>query len=338
MKKILQILILIALLSSCKQEVQPGKIKTSTGFALGTTYNIQYEVDNDTIDYTDDIEKVFNVVNKSMSTYLPTSDITRINRGDSTLVVDEHFKKVFNFSEDVWKKTKGYFDPTVGALVDAWGFGPNKAINVTPVRIDSILKFTGFDKVELTSKGTVHKKHPSLALDFNALAKGYTIDLVGQMLDGKGVENYLIELGGEILTKGQNSKTVKKWVVAIESPVQKENERILIKKVQLEDKAMATSGNYRKFRIDENTGEYYVHTINPLSGRPLKSNVLSVSVVANTCMEADAYATAFMVMNLNDSKKLLKELNDVEAFIMIVDKEGDLQNFTTRGFQELLVD
>ncbi|MCX2680389.1 FAD:protein FMN transferase [Galbibacter sp. EGI 63066] len=329
------------LLSGCDSK-EDVNFKVEQGYALGTTYSIKYEVSGDTVSLKKDIEAVFEVVNKSMSTYLPTSDISAINRGDSTVVVDEYFREVYLKAKDVWRKTDGFFDPTVGALINAWGFGPESAIkDMDEEEVDSLLEFTGFNKVFMSDDYRIIKENKNTFIDFNALAKGYTIDLIGRMFDEKGVENYLIELGGEILTKGNSPRTnkVKNWVVAIDSPLQEEKEqRVLIAKIQLKDKAMATSGNYRKFRVDEETGEHYVHIINPLTGYPQKSNVLSVSVVADICMVADAYATALMVMPLDAAKKLLKNTPEIEAYIISADKDGDLIEYRTKGFQELLID
>ncbi|WP_242009245.1 FAD:protein FMN transferase [Robertkochia solimangrovi] len=313
-------------------------MKNEQGYALGTTYNIKYEVDNDSINLKQDIEDVFYLVNRSMSTYLPTSDISKVNRGDTTVVVDEYFKEVYLKAKEVWRNSNGRFDPTVGALVNAWGFGPEKAVNhMDSTKVDSILEFTGFDKIFLSEDDHIVKSNPKVYLDFNALAKGYTIDLIGRMFDSKGVKNYLIELGGEILSKGTNTQRVKEWVVAIDSPEQEDEKRVLISKVKLHNKAMATSGNYRKFRVDKESGDMYVHTIDPISGYPQKSNVLSVSVIANTCMEADAYATALMVMPLDKAKALLKTQTQLEAYIISADKDGDLNEYRTSGFESLLL-
>lgn len=337
-KFILPALISFLLICSCTDKKSEQILKTEQGFALGTAYLIKYEVKNDSIDLSGDIEKIFSDVNKSMSTYLPTSDISKINKGDSTVVVDEYFKEVFLKAKEVWENSNHKFDPTVGALVNAWGFGPEITVrNMDQKQVDSILQFTGFNKVNLTDKGNIIKAHPSVYLDFNALAKGYTIDLIGRMFDQQRVKNYLIEVGGEILTKGANTKTVKNWVVAIDHPLQNDGERMIIQKVKLENKAMATSGNYRKFRVDQKTGEHYVHTINPKTGYPQKSNVLSVSVIADTCMEADAYATAFMVMSLDEAKELLRKTDFLDAYIISTDKDGNLEEFKTKGFQKLLL-
>ncbi|MCF8715819.1 FAD:protein FMN transferase [Joostella atrarenae] len=335
------IFILSLFFIGCSQTESEPNFKTEQGYALGTTYTIKYEIENDSVSLKPQIEAVFDTVNKSMSTYLPTSDISAINRGDTTVVVDKYFVEVFMKAKEVWRKTGGFFDPTIGALANAWGFGPEMAIDhMEAHEVDSLLQLTGFNKVFMSEGHTVVKKNKDIYLDFNALAKGYTIDLIGRMFDENGVDNYLIELGGEILTRGNSKKTnkIKNWVVAIDSPVQDNEQRVLIAKVQLKDKAMATSGNYRKFRVDKETGEHYVHIINPLTGYPQKSNVLSVSVVAKTCMVADAYATALMVMPLDKAKELLKETPEIEAYMISADRDGDLVEYKTKGFQELLIE
>lgn len=329
---------LVFLTISCTDKKADVVMKTNTGFALGTTYTIKYQIPDKEVDYKQDIENIFHEINQSISAYLPTSDISKINKGDMSVVIDDYFKTVYDFSREVYEKTDGFFDPSVGALVNAWGFGPQKPINnLKAKQVDSILKFTGFDKVTVTADRKVVKAHPSVTFDFNALGKGYAIDLIGKMFDEKGIKNYIIEVGGEILTRGQNSKKVKKWVVAIDSPVQNSEERVFIEKIELENKAMATSGNYRKFRVDPETGDHYVHILNAKTGYPMKNNVLSVSVVADNCMKADAYATAFMVMPFDKSKKLLKTLKNVDAYIISTDEDGNIQKYTTGGFQKLII-
>lgn len=327
------------LMTSCVNKPKDVIMRANTGFALGTTYTIQYEIENEKQDFQEDIENVFHIVNKSMSAYIPTSDISRINRGEEGVVVDDYFKEVYEFSREVYQKTDGYFDPSVGALVNAWGFGPEKPINnLTGKQVDSIMEFTGFDKVSLSPDRKISKAHPSVTFDFNALGKGYAIDLIGKMFDEKGINNYIIEVGGEILTKGKNTKRVQPWTVAIDSPVQDDDaERQYMEYIFLENKAMATSGNYRKFRIDPETGDHYVHILNAKTGYPMKNNVLSVSVIADNCMKADAYATAFMVMPYEKTKKLLSELEDVDAYVVSRDQFGNIQKYVTKGFQDLII-
>ncbi|WP_254785739.1 FAD:protein FMN transferase [Zhouia amylolytica] len=329
------------LIFACKTEQKQSAnsiLQYEEGQALGTTFHIQYEVAHDSIRLDDEIQTVFENMNRSMSTYIPTSDISKINKGDSTIAVDANFKEVFFTAQRIWKETNGLFDPTVGALVNAWGFGPDKPLaRIEQEQVDSILEFTGFDKVSITEEGYILKNHPYVYFDFNALAKGFTLDLIGRMFDEHGINNYIIEIGGEILTKGKNVVKDKDWIVAVDDPTQQEGERTLIAKIKLKNKAMATSGNYRKFRLDSLTGERFVHTINPKTGYTQKSDVLSVTVIASTCMEADAYATAFMAMPFEESKALLGKLNDVEAYFISAAGKDSLKEYKTEGFKKLLV-
>ena len=337
--KTLLLLVAGSTLLYCVGPKQEPVYKNDRGTALGTTYNIIYEVPNDSVDFREAILAVFDSVNASMSTYWPDSDISRINQGDTTVQVDAYFKEVFLKSKEVWQTTHGVFDPTVGALVNAWGFGPGKSLAaLDSAKVDSILVFTGMEKVSLKGGNRIIKAHPDLFLDFNALAKGYCIDLVGRMLDRNGVENYLVEIGGEVLSKGRNTSKVKNWVVAIDSPVQSDQDRVLIARIKLEDRAMATSGNYRKFRIDEKTGEKYVHTIDPRTGYPFKNKVLSASVLSSTCMEADAYATAFMLMSLDSIQATLKAVPGLEAYIISFDDNGAISEYRSPGFEELVLE
>ena len=304
------------------------------GNALGTTYSITY-VSNKEVDYQKEIDSVFQVLNQSMSTYIPTSDISKINEGDSSVVVDNMFREVFEISTQVHEASHGFFDPTIGVLANAWGFGPGEQIALDSLKIDSLLGYVGWNKVRLNQDNTISKKHPAIRFDFNAVAKGYAIDRLGALLDAKGIANYLVEVGGEVLAKGTNLVSGNQWTVGIDDP-QVEVGRQLKLIVSLEDKAMASSGNYRKFRIDPETGEKYVHTINPKTGYTKNSYVLATSVVANTCAVADAFATAFMAMDLEESKKVLEDHQELEAYIIHLDKNGVTQEFMTPGFEVLV--
>jgi len=284
------------------------------GEALGTTYNITI-ITTETMEIQNEIDSVFRAVNKSMSTYLPDSDISRINRGDSTIVVDTMFREVMGISEEVYEKTQGYFDPTVGVLVNAWGFGPGQEMVMDSSTVDSLLVYVGFNKIALSQDHTVLKRQPGISLDFNAVAKGYTIDRLAAVLDKYNVQDYLIELGGELVGKGGNIVNEKPWVVGINDP-QADGTSSIKLKIQLTNRAMASSGNYRKFRVDSLSGRTYVHTIDPITGFTKNSNVLSASVIANSCAIADAYATAFMAMDLDESVKLLVKQRELEAYII----------------------
>lgn len=307
----------------------------TAGPALGTSYSIIY-LSHDPLDLQSDIDSVFTVVNQSMSTYIPGSDISRINKGDTTIQVDHMFREVFDLSKEVHSQTDGYFDPTVGVLVNAWGFGPGEPIELDSARVDSLLDYVGFDKVRMTVQNRVHKELPQIRFDFNAVAKGYAIDRLGRMLDAYDIDHYLVEVGGELLAKGENRQKKKRWVVGIDDPEVIEGRR-LKQTIYLKDQAMASSGNYRKFRFDAATGEKYVHTIDPKTGFTKNSKVLSSTVLTSTCARADAFATAFMAMELEDSKKVLSEETDLEAYFIYLDEEGNTKEFMTEGFEALLV-
>ncbi|UJH68162.1 FAD:protein FMN transferase [Allomuricauda sp. SCSIO 65647] len=304
------------------------------GQALGTTYAITYIADEQ-LDYQSEIDSVFAVVNQSMSTYIPTSDISKINNGDSTVTVDAMFKEVFQISKEIYQSTDGYFDPTVGILVDAWGFGPGEQLNLDSAKVDSLLRFVGWEKVQLNPDNTITKRYANIRFDFNAIAKGYAIDRLGSLLDQKKIDNYLVEVGGELLAKGTNKISGKRWTVGIDDP-QVEGGRRLKRIIFLKDRAMASSGNYRKFRIDSVTGEKFVHTIDPKTGFTKNAKVLATSVIADDCATADGYATAFMAMDLERSKNILKEQPVLEAYIIYLDDEGETKEYMTSGFEKLV--
>ncbi len=307
-----------------------------TGSALGTTYSIQYSGAMART-YKKQLDSIFAAVNQSMSTYIPTSDISRINAGDTTVQVDAMFEEVLRLSKEVHRVSEGAFDPTVGQLVNAYGFGAAQGFKVVDsAKVTQLLKGVGLDKVTLTPEKKIRKTDPSVYLEFNAIAKGYCIDRIGVFLEQQGIEHYLIELGGELLAKGQNVVKQKDWVVGIDDPTELE-QRVITTTMRLKDRAMATSGNYRKFRIDPETGNKYVHSIDPLTGYPKLSNVLSVSVLAASCVEADAYATTFMIMDLDETKALLQEHTGLDVYIIFADVDGEIEVFSTQGFEDMLL-
>ena len=292
------------------------------GYALGTSYGVQYQqIDADYDTVQAGIDSIFYMVNKSLSTYLPDSDISQINRGDSTLVVDQHFKAVYNKANILWYKTQGLFDPTVGAWVNAYGFGPEKPLNeISSAQRDSLMQVTGWARIQLID-GRIVKDNPAIYIDFNAIAKGYTVDLVAHYLSNLGSENHLVEIGGEVVAKGLSPTSGALWKVGIDNPQQQE-ERSLQAVLSLDNQALATSGNYRKYRVDEKTGQKYVHSINPLNGKPVRSKVLSASVKAPDCMTADAYATSLMVMSFEQGKALIEADPSLSAYWILAKGAG----------------
>lgn len=336
MKKLSALLIIFGFLVSCGGKTETASV--FSGEALGTTYSVQYFSEKD-INFENAMDSIMEEINTSMSTYSTKSDISKINRGDSTVQVDEHFVKVFKASEKIYKESNGFFDPTVGALVNAYGFGPGKQLTeIDSTDLDSLNKLTGFDKLVLEEDGTISKKHPSIYLDFNAIAKGYAIDVIGKYLEDKNVQNYLIELGGEIRAKGTNLESGSQWIVGIDDPMQEEGKRTLFAKVKLVNASMATSGNYRKYRLDSTTGQRFVHTVNPLSGKAERSNLLSASVLAENCMLADGYATAFMALGLERAKEMLQRVDGVGAYLIYSGENGEVEVYTTPDFKKQLID
>jgi len=320
---LLAIFFLVLTVSSCKKEEKSTEPIRLQGAVFGTTYNIiYYDV---TTNFETEIQKLFDAVNQSLSTYVPTSDISRINKGEAGIKVDDYFQEVFSKSERIFKETNGYFDPTVGNLVNAWGFGPEKPLNdLDSVKVKELMTYVGFNKVSIENS-EITKQYPEIYFDFNAVAKGYGIDVIARFLESKQVNNYLVEIGGEIRTRGEKPEN-KSWTVQIESP-NTDGTRSAYDVLPLKDKAMASSGNYRKFRIAEN-GEKYVHTINPKTGYAKESNLLAATVIAELdCADVDAYATAFMAMGLEKTREFLTTHPELKVILIYVDDNGELKEF-----------
>lgn len=308
---------------------------TIQGEAQGSTYSIKY-ISHKELVTKFQIDSLLNVFDLSLSTYRPDSKISKINNGDSTLVVDAFFEETFKASKQIFEETNGLFDPTVGVLVNAYGFGPNKKQeNLSQKQIDSLLTFVGFNKVSLNSNKTISKKHPETYFDFNAIAQGYAVDIVADFLKSKGIENLIVEIGGEIVAKGSNTIDNKNWTIGIDDPVQSQTTRTLITKIKIKDLGMATSGNYRKVITDSITGEKFVHTINPKTGKPQKGKILSATVLTNSCKMADGYATAFMVMDIEKSLEFLKNKPNLYVFFIYVDEKGSVQQYKNKKFATL---
>ena len=241
------------------------------GFAQGTTYHITY-YDPQFRDVQTDVVKLLEDFDKSVSTYIPTSIISRINANEKNVVVDKYFIACFNKAKEVWKNTDGAFDPTVYPIVNAWGFGPGKKQKIEKSKIDSMLKFVGFNLINLKGN-TVVKKDPRVALDFNAFAQGYSVDVVSEYLKSLGITSFIVEIGGEVYASGKQPDG-ENWTIGIEKPIDnKLSENPLKAIIKLENLAVATSGNYRRFIIED--GVKYAHHIDPKTGYPAKNNLLS---------------------------------------------------------------
>ena len=306
------------------------------GEAQGTTYSITYiakaPVEKAAID------SILQVIDLSMSTYIDNSLISKINKGEN-LPIDPHFEKVLSASMDIYKQSNGSFDPSIGQLINAWGFG--KKENHTPPtqkQIDSLLTLTGMDKVHIVTTGEgvfVKKDNPNIQLNFNAIAQGYTSDVIADYFLSKQISNFIVEVGGELAIYGKNILKDKPWRIGIDNPLQKpEEDREIIATVELTDCGLATSGNYRKLWTDSISGQKYVHTINPKTGRPQPSNLLSATVIAPSAMLADGYATTLMALGgIEKAKDFLAQHKELKAVLLYSDEahKGLIQKYVTEN-------
>ncbi len=293
---------------------------TNLGETQGTYYHIKYlSLNGESFKFQ--IDSLLSEIDSSVSIYKPYSIISKLNDGEE-IKTDEIFNLVYFDALHVGRNTEGFFDCTVSPLVKYWGFYNNDTdeVKVDSVAIQSIMKKVGIDK--MTWEDSTVELAEGVKLDFNAIAQGTSVDLIAMLLEEKGILNYLIEVGGELKAKGINADG-NVWRVGIDKPSEEidfQNRFQFI--LDLKDKALATSGNYRKFYVRD--GVKYAHTINPKTGFPSQNRLLSVTVVTSDCSLADAYATAFMAMGLKKTKQIIKNLDDnIEIYIVYTDKNGD---------------
>ncbi len=303
------------------------------GYAQGTTFNVSYLYTGSNIPKVEEkLDQLFRDVDNAMSTYVENSQISRLNRGD-TLEPDPFLATVHEKSIEVWKASDAYFDPTVGKLVRFWGFGPDARRKVDTSAVDSIKSYVGLEKLNPLSDTWFLPK--GMELDYNAIAQGYTVDLICEMLASYGVKNYMVEVGGELRCLGKNISG-NPWRIGVDKPTEEIDEQDRFQFILgLDSLALATSGNYRKFWVDTASGIRYAHTINTKSGYPAKNRLLSASVLAPTCMEADAFATVFMSMGLQKSLKYLEENpNQLEVYLIYTEPgKEDWKIYQSEGFK-----
>ncbi len=325
--------LILLVLMGCTEKKEL-KIFKMTGTAQGTYYAITYCSDSNE-NLQPAVDSLLKVFDKSVSEYLPNSIISRLNNNDTTATADKIFETVYKKSMEVSVASNGAFDVTVGPLVNAWGFGFKKKEKVTKAVIDSLLPLVGYQKVQL-SKGKLIKTDPRIRIDFDGIAQGYTSDWLALFFESKGIRNYLIDVGGEVLAHG-NKPDGQLWSVAIELPAKNAGDERQIKTILLlKDKAITTAGSYRKYY--EENGIRYSHTIDPSNGYPVKHSLLSVTVVADDCITADAYDTVFMVMGLEKSKSFLVNHPELQAYFISDDQHGGFTIFYTPGFEKLLTE
>jgi thiamine biosynthesis lipoprotein len=308
-----------------------------TGATMGTTYHIKVvaESKKDRKDLQRSIDQRLQQLNKSMSTFQPDSEISRFNRlqaTDTDFAISSDFLAVMLAADAVYRLTDGAWDGTVKPLVDLWGFGPSGAIDQVPSAqtIAAALKNVGFQQIEVSAKGFLRKHNPAVTIDLASIAKGYGVDQVSRLIEEKGYRNYLVEIGGEVYAAGKRLDG-KRWRVGINQPSKTATADAVYKALELQDQAMATSGDYRNYEVIG--GRAYSHIIDPRSGYPVNQGVVSTSVVAPNCTLADGLATALMVLGPVQGIALLNRVDDVDGLIIVQKDDGTLENHWSRGFE-----
>ncbi|MEX0982394.1 MAG: FAD:protein FMN transferase [Bacteroidales bacterium] len=312
-----------------------GPYISIAGFTQGTTYHMTYQSPTrDSLNLKEEIDELLARFDQSLSSYIDTSNLSRINR-NITDRADAYLIEVFNEAKRVYEISDGAFDITVGPLVDAWGFGPGTKMDMSQEVVDSLMQFVGMDKVSLIDERII-KAYPEIRIDVNAIAQGYSVDVVCDYLSDLKIRSYLVEIGGEIRTRGLSPRG-DDWKVGIDKPIEGNviPGQNLQEVVRLSDKALASSGNYRKYFEIE--GEKIVHTIDPATGYTQLSNLLSVTIITDECMTADAYSTTCMVLGLEKAKKFVESLEGVEALFIYSDEDGLFLEWMTDGMEELLL-
>ena len=315
-------------------EFHPGNYISLSGLTQGTTYLVTYRT-ADSTDYQSGIEELLQEFDMSVSTYQPASLISKFNSNVGEVHPDRYLREVFEASRQIYEASGGAFDITVAPVVNAWGFGFTDPLEVDSSLIDSLLQFVGMDLVRI-EEGIMVKDKGGVMLDVNAIAQGYAVDVVAEFLESEGISNYLVEIGGEVRTSGVNSRG-EYWLIGIDKPI----DGLQISGLQMEavvslsGRSMATSGNYRRFYVKD--GVKYSHTIDPATGYPVQHGLLSATVIADDCMTADGFATAFMVLGLEKSREILKQRKDLEAYLIYNDEQGQYRTFYTRRMRRRLV-
>jgi thiamine biosynthesis lipoprotein len=319
-------------LSSCKND--KPVLDSFTGFIQGTTYSMVFENPGNLnpLELRSEVEKILHDFDMSLSLYIDSSIVSKINRNEA-VVPDSFFVDVFNKSKVISLLTGGAFDVTVGPLVKAWGFGPDSHKNFSESKLDSLLRLIGMGKVDLRN-GQLIKSDPGISLDFNAIAQGYSVDVICKYFDSFSIKNYLVEIGGEVRVKGD--KNGKLWRIGIDRPIDNNmapgNDLEAV--ISLKNRSLATSGNYRKFYIEN--GIKYSHTIDPKTGYPAKNQLLSATILADECATADGIATACMVMGKDKTVEFLGQHPELEGYLIYSDDSGNFKTWASESLKKYI--
>lgn len=331
MKRILSLIFLILLVAGTVFILSRSKYQTSEGQIFGTTYHVRY---NATHSYDKEIAEELNRVDTIFSLFKENSLLSRFNRGEDKGIGNPLFAEVIKLSLEISNDTEGAFDITVAPLVNAWGFGFKNKQPLTDNQVDSLRKLVGYQHLSFDGK-QLTKDIPNLQIDCGAVAKGYAVDRIAKLLSEKGCQNYMIEIGGEVVVKGKNDKG-EKWKIGINKPTENANtsDEELEALLSLTNCGIATSGNYRNFYIKD--GKKYAHSIDPKTGYPVQHSLLSATVVSNSCAKSDALATAFMVMGLDKAKAYVQTHKDVHVYFIYADAKGNYQVWMSDGMKPLI--
>ena len=334
MKRILTFLFLFCLLLTLCHCVQSGKAKrfTFSGNTQGTYYRITYYA-SDSVVIKTQIQEALDKFLFVTSLWEQNSEISRVNRNEE-ITVGTDFQAIFYEAQEISRLTGGAFDITVGGLVEAWSFGPGQPEDSVLMKLDSLRKYVGFQNIDIINHAVV-KKDPNIKIDFDAIAKGYSVDLIAKILRHHDIDNFIVNVGGEVYASGSKPDGGK-WNVGIEKPTETDHSvREVQEVIALSNKAKATLGTHREYFTKDSIR--YSHTIDPTTGRPVAHHLLSVTIIADRCVTADALATAFMVMGVEKAMEFLSKNPQYEGYFVYCDEDNKLQVVYTDGFKNLLI-
>ncbi|MGP1447406.1 MAG: FAD:protein FMN transferase [Candidatus Limimorpha sp.] len=330
-KYTITLMTIVFALSSCLN--RPSEKIVLQDLAQGSYYAITY-FDTEGRNFQHEVDSIFALIDRSVSLWDTNSILSKVNRNED-VALNQVFIDNFCIAQEAAELSHGYFDATISPLVTAWGFSRKQGDSITPALIDSLRPLVDYRNVRIEN-GKVVKENPLITLDFNAIAQGYTSDMIGSFLESKGITDYLVDTGGEIMAKGSKPKGLP-WIVGIEKPAENwDSERIVQTRIQLKDKGLVTSGSYRKYV--EREGKRYSHCIDPKTGYPVEHNLLSATVIAKNSVWADALASICMVMGMENSLPLIDSLPDVEAYYIFVNADNELETYATEGLARQIVE
>ena len=337
-RKIFTLCLGALLLFSCDNTKKTPKLYEVEGKGGSVAYRVKY-ISTDSTDLKHSIDSLVKVVDLSISSYNPESIVAKINQGIATTKVNDHFKNAFATAQKVWKESGGFYDPTVGILVNAWGFGKEliQPVSKLPTEheIDSLKKYVGFEKVHISDDDYVKKQNPAIQLDLTSVLRGYTADVISDFLKSKGIENFLVKVDGQTIVEGKDVVNNTPWKVEAEDPYELNDDykEVIL---HLNNESVSTDENYRRVWIDGN-GKRFVHIINPFTGYPMTGEMLSATVIAKTAVESDAYSTMFMIIGLEKSKEFLAKHPELKALLVYSDQNNEVKTYKTQNIEPLIV-